>query len=150
MDHLITTNPVCEPCPRCGRLQLTGHAEGLAYRADPAPITAQAELDARLAGRNTYALYGGQLVSRTPSRIHGDTRRGRPPVYPQHRCEHPPTAADIDTAHLETTARLITQATPKDPPTPPVDDLEYAALALFTRELGAHVIERRPAEPAPF
>ncbi len=148
MQHFITTPPMCAPCPRCGRLELTGHAEGLSYRADPVPLTAHAELAARIAGRRTYALIAGQLAYRNPSRIAGD-HRGRPPVFADHRCQQPPAPGHIDTAHLTATTRLITKASPTPDRPPPVDDIEFDALALFTRELGATAIDRT-AEKAPF
>lgn len=148
MQHLKTTSPTCTPCPRCGRLELTGHDEGIAYRADPAPLTLHAELAARQAGRHTWNLIAGQLAYRNPTRIAGDAR-GRPPVLAQHRCEHPPTADDIDHVHVAVVAQLVARATREDDEPSPVTDGEFDLLCLLGRELDATIIDRTN-EKAPF
>lgn len=101
MTIFITSKPKPEPCPRCGRLQLVGYDEGLAYRVEPVPLHAHAELAARLSGRNTYAVIAGCLAYRNQDRINGD-HRGRPPVVATHSCVRPTTAADVDQAHVAT------------------------------------------------
>lgn len=143
---LITTRPQCAPCPRCGRLQLTGHAEGLAYRVDPAPVTPHGELAALRSGRRSYGLIADGLAYRDAARIAGDARRPRPPVLPAHRCESPPEPWCVDAAHVETVARLVERARQSDnePRPEPLTEAEWSALFTLSRELGARV---RAAEP---
>jgi hypothetical protein len=103
----ITSKPKPEQCPRCGRLQLIGHDEGLRYRVEPVPLHAHAELAARLAGRRTYAVIAGQLALRDQDRITGDRRRGRPPVIATHSCARPTPPADVDQAHVAAVTRWL-------------------------------------------
>lgn len=144
MTILATTRPLAAPCPRCHRLQLTGLEEGLPYRVEPAPLHAQAELAARLAGRRTYALIAGRLAYRNPERIRGDAHRGRPPVFADHRCEHPTQPGDVDPTHLDAVHRLLATVAPRPGEDPAV---EADALDLFATELGARalvVLDRPP------
>lgn len=128
--HLINTRPVCAPCPRCHRLQWTGHDGGLSYRVEPVPVTVLAELAALVAGVRSYALIGGHLVARTVDAMRADLRRPRPPVVLDHRCSRPIPAADVEPRHVSAVAR---QLGVRDGPAP----AERAALDLLTRHLGA-------------
>ncbi|MFB9432782.1 hypothetical protein [Streptoalloteichus tenebrarius] len=140
-----TTRPTPTPCPRCGRLHLTGLDEGVPYRVDPAPITLSAELHARLAGRRTYALIAGRLALRTPSRIRGD-HRGRPPVLPAHQCAHPVTPDQVEVDQVVAVARLL--APKRTAPAPvPTSGLEAVALDLLSEHLGARVMSIDPPPP---
>jgi hypothetical protein len=103
----ITSRPKPEQCQRCGRLQLIGLDEGVAYRVEPVPLHAHAELAARLAGRNTYAVIAGQLAYRDQDRITGDRRHGRPPVVATHSCVRPTPPGDVDTSHIATVTALL-------------------------------------------
>lgn len=149
---LITSTPHHDPCPRCGRLVLTGHAEGLTYKVDPAPVTVHAELAARQAGRTSYALIADTLAARTPSRIRGDTTRsrGRPPVLISHHCEAPPEPAGVDVAYVAAVTGYLDRARRREARdlATPVSDTEFDALALFGCELGASLID--PSDPPPF
>lgn len=141
----ITTRPQCEPCPRCGQLQLTGHAEGLTYRADPVPLTPHGELAARQTGRATYALIADGLTYRSATRIHGDIHRPRPPVLAAHHCQHPPEPQCVDAAHVPAVTRLVQRTQRADDTTPaPLTETESDALFLITRELGGRVIAHEP------
>lgn len=141
----ITTRPQCEPCPRCGQLQLTGHAEGLTYRADPVPLTPHGELAARQTGRATYALIADGLTYRNATRIHGDTHRPRPPVLAAHHCQHPPEPQSVDAMHVPAVTRLVQRTQRADDTTPaPLTEAESDALFLITRELGGRVIAHEP------
>jgi hypothetical protein len=103
----ITSRPKPEPCPRCGRLQLIGLDEGLAYRVEPVPLHAHAELAARLDGRSTYGVIAGRLAYRDQDRITGDRRRGRPPVVATHSCVRPTPPAEVDAAHITTVTKWL-------------------------------------------
>ena len=150
----ITTRPQCGPCPRCGQLQLTGHAEGLTYRADPVPLTPHGELAARQTGRATYALIADGLTYRNATRIHGDTHRPRPPALAAHDCTHPPEPHRVDTTHVPLVTRLVQRAQRRDDDQLPASltDTESDALFLFARELGGRVIAHDPhgGSDAPF
>lgn len=150
----ITTRPSAVPCPRCGRLVLTGHADGLAYKVDPLPVTPEAELDARQANRWTYAVIAEALALRTATRIGGDTRRARPPVLAAHHCESPPGVDSADAAHAGVVAQLVRRATRRDDNETPAPITEPESDALFDlgRELDAVVVGHDPhtVDPAPF
>jgi hypothetical protein len=137
-QHLITTRPVARRCPRCRRLHLTGLAEGLPYRVDPTPLTAHAELAARLAGRASYQLVASTLVYRNQWHIAHDLTRGRPPVFADHHCHTPVKATDIDPTYLTVVNQFIDYCTPKPGITPDLDTEN--ALFLITRRLNGRVI----------
>lgn len=107
MTIFITSKPKPEPCLRCGRLQLVGLDEGLAYRVEPVPLHAHAELAARIAGRSTYAVIAGRLAYRDQDRITGDRHRGRPPVFATHSCARPTPPVDVDAPHIAAVTRLL-------------------------------------------
>lgn len=135
MIHFETTRPRGDRCPRCGRLRLTGLAEGIPYRVEPAPLNARAELLARVGGRVSYAICGGMLVWRTPERIRGDFR-GRPIVFADHRCAQPAEAADIDTRFLPAVAGFLAKLGDAGRFT----DVEIDALTMLACQLGARVV----------
>ncbi|MER7076615.1 hypothetical protein SAMN02982929_05324 [Saccharopolyspora kobensis] len=150
----ITTRPRCAPCPRCGRLQLTGHAEGLPYRVDPVPVTPRAELAARLSGRSSFAFIAEGLAVRTAGRIDGDARRPRPPVLVAHHCDTPPAPEGVDAAHAPVIARLVERARRREADDLPAPLGEPESTALFTlaEAFGGTVIGFDPytVDPAPF
>lgn len=135
MIHFETTRPRGDRCPRCGRLRLTGLAEGIPYRIEPAPLNAHAELAARVSGRVSYAICGGMLVWRTPERIRGDIH-GRPIVFADHRCETPAEAADIDPRFLPAVAEYLAKLADHGRWT----DVEIDTFTVLACQLGARVM----------
>ncbi|WP_018348207.1 hypothetical protein [Longispora albida] len=80
-DHLITTQVLPGPCPRCRELVLTGIAEGVPVHATTQPLGRDGILAALVAGRSTYVLQRGELVRLDATR----TALGGP-VVADHRC----------------------------------------------------------------
>jgi hypothetical protein len=84
MIHLITTPATIGHCPRCGALVLTGLAEGIRARVDPAPLNRAGHIAAIHARLTTYTLTRTGLVAMDANRIGSQRIRG--PTLPQHRC----------------------------------------------------------------
>lgn len=143
MIHFVTTRPRAEPCPRCGRLQWIGYAEGVPYRLDPAPLTAAAELAARLTRRASYRFTAGVMASRTPENINADSLRGRPIVFATHRCAIPVTATDIDPTFLPYLARVFAKFASDGR----ITDIELNTFGRLHEQLGARVLD---TDAAPF
>lgn len=143
MIHFLTTRPHPDRCPRCGRLRLTGLAEGWPYRVDPAPLTALAELVARIHGRQSWWLHVGRIVWRSPERIAGDAMRGRPAVLATHECGAAIAADDIDAFHVPAVLRAVTV----DRETDGLTETELDALELLARQLGARALDRATEPP---
>lgn len=139
MIHFETTRPRGDRCPRCDRLRLTGLAEGVPFRVEPAPLNARAELLARVGGRTTYAIFGGMLAWRSAERIRGDFR-GRPIVFADHCCEKPAEAADIDPRFLPAVADFLARLANRSQWT----ETEIDALTLLACQLGARVMTDEP------
>jgi hypothetical protein len=122
---------------------LDGIADGLPYRVDPVPLTAVAELRALLAGRLAWKLIGASLTWRTPESIRADTRRGRPIVFADHRCDTAPEPADVDPTYLPVIRRLLSAA--------PIDtrwsESETTVLVLLGQHLGARVVAESNKPP---
>lgn len=69
-NHFVTTTATAALCPRCLNLTLIGISEGLTARVDTLELAPAAEVEALLAGRQTYTLTrGGELVHRDADRI---------------------------------------------------------------------------------
>lgn len=137
MIHFVTTRPRADRCPRCRRLHLVGIAEGLPYRVDPAPLTALAEIVARVGGRETWWMHGNGLAWRNVEKIKADRIRGRPIVFADHRCARPVAAGDIDPTYLPFMGRWLAALTTGAE----WSDAEMTTLALVARHLGARVID---------
>ncbi|MEU6267671.1 hypothetical protein [Saccharopolyspora shandongensis] len=146
MGHFITTNPAARDCEHCGAVEVTGFADGLAYRLSMLPVTSHGELRARIAGLRTWGLAGdGRPVYRGARLI-----QARPadssPVFASHRCSAPIPYEDTNIAFAAVSVDLVAKwrrpATDGQP-----SGAEVEVLDLFSAELGARVVA---VEPAPF
>jgi len=95
-DGVMTTDRVTKHakprrCPGCHLFVLVGLDDTLPSRTtvDTQPVSALGELQALLAGRNTYGIDSGELFIRYASRI---THKSADltPVHVQHLCNGPP------------------------------------------------------------
>lgn len=96
---MISSPAAMTNCRRCGSLILSGYSEGVWVRVDTTPLTPEQELQALLAGRDTYDLHPLGLPRkpflwhRTSFRIRGERKWQ---VLAQHVCPpgphfpHPP------------------------------------------------------------
>lgn len=134
--HLVTSSPTVEQCPRCSRLRLVGLADGVPYRVEPVPLHAHAELRALVDGRCTWTVIAGRLAWRSPERIRGDARRGRPVVFADHRCGQLADPADVDPAHVSAVAGLLCSLADNSGFSSP----EIAAFTALANQLGARVV----------
>lgn len=94
--HGLTVKARYRTCPHgCGLILLAGQWLGFELWADPWPITAKGELDATLAGRQTYTR-SAMTLGLLP-RLAADIRE-KPPqrydVHAEHRCGQPHPAID--------------------------------------------------------
>ena len=141
MIHFVSDAPRCRPCPRCQRLILTGLGEGIPYRVDPTPLTAHAELRARLAGRESWYVVAGQLAARTASRIAGvKPWQQRPIVFADHACAVVCAPGDVDPSFLPVIARLLATGSADRTGWNPWEDSETHSVTLLNYHLGARVI----------
>ena len=92
----INDRPRPQPCPACGEPTLAAWRDGLyeTVNVDPVALTVLGELQAQMAGRETFDHWGGPTggldtrraaaIARSPA---GDRSH---PIRPEHRCGSPP------------------------------------------------------------
>jgi hypothetical protein len=96
--HLESTEATSTTCRVCRTGILNGLSEGLLVRVDDQPI-GQApgdlggEIQALLAGLDTFVLSGRELVHRDPGRIASGSPAGQ--LYQRHRCRSIAPAAGL-------------------------------------------------------
>jgi len=88
-EHLIDRAARYQPCPKCERHTLTAIVGGMPIRADPEPLTINAEIAALLSGLITFDVHSYGL----PRKMHLEDRdidrikRGHKyPVVAMHTC----------------------------------------------------------------
>ncbi|MGI8313315.1 hypothetical protein [Saccharopolyspora hattusasensis] len=138
MSHFLTTPPAVQPCPSCGRLVATGHAEGLPYRTDLVPLTLAAELRARNEGLRVWQLVGDGRFAYRSARLVKATPHA--PVFAQHRCKRVPGPDDVHRGFIAAAANLAAKYTAPNGEPAPADEAERRAVGLFVAELDARVV----------
>ncbi len=142
---IVNRRPTRNKCMRCKADVATGVGQGIPYRVDMVPLTAQGELVAKLDKRDTFSVIYGQLRYRT---VHEMKKKSRAMVWASHKCGAP-LLEHFDMERIQELGRVAKAIflTEREE-----SDVAQEALVTIWDTLGGHVIEQDQLdfEPPPF